>query len=447
MNSVRRNPWMLSPPVLILLSFLGAILVGAFMLWLPISLEPGKGLRPLDALFTATSAICVTGLNVIDPGTTFSRFGEVVLLILMQLGGLGIITASAFTVLLVGGKLGVIDRLRVAEVFGTPIGSGSSLLRVVVGYTLAVELLGFVLLWLHWGGREGGDTWFFALFHAVSAFNNAGFSLYPDSMVRFVGDPLTSLVICGLIVAGGFGYVVVFNLLQHRTRPNLVPLALNTRIVMVATLGLIVVAAVVYGLLEWNNPKTLGALEPWQRFHASVFLSITPRTAGFNSVDYTHLTPASVLVTLILMFIGASPASTGGGIKTVTFFVLAATTVSFVRHGGEPRVLNRRIGIPVILKALAITFLGVQLVGLTFTLLAITEPGKDPVRLVFEAVSAFATVGLSMNLTPELSDAGRVAIIVLMYFGRVGLLTFALALAGRQEKSKIRYPEEDVAIG
>jgi trk system potassium uptake protein TrkH len=318
---------------------------------------------------------------------------------------------------------------------------------MVVRYTLIAQLIGFLILWLRWGGREGGDTWFYALFHAVSAFNNAGFSLYSDSMVRFVADPITSLTICALIVAGGFGFVTVFNLLQHRARPQQVALALNTRIVIVATLGLIVVGALVFGLLEWNNPKTLGALEPWQRLHAAVFLSITPRTAGFNNVDYTFLHPASVFVTLILMFIGASSASTGGGLKTVTFFVLAAAAVSFVRHGGEPRIWDRRVGFQVLLKALAITFLGVQLVGLTFTLLAITEPGQDAVRLVFESISAFATVGLSMNLTPELSDSGRVVIVVLMYLGRVGLLTFALALTGRQEKSKVRYPEEDVAIG
>jgi trk system potassium uptake protein TrkH len=207
------------------------------------------------------------------------------------------------------------------------------------------------------------------------------------------------------------------------------------------------VGTVVYLLLEWNNPKTFGLLEPWQRFHAAFFMAVTPRTAGFNTIDYEVVHPASTFVTLILMFIGASPVSTGGGIKTTTFFVLLMAAISFVRYGGEPSAFKRRIEFSILLKALAITFLGVQLVGVAFTLLAITEVGKNAVHLVFEAVSAFATVGLSMNLTPKLSDAGRVIIIILMFFGRVGILTFALALARKSERRKLRYPAEEITIG
>ena len=225
------------------------------------------------------------------------------------------------------------------------------------------------------------------------------------------------------------------------------PLKLGTRIVVFSSAALLLIGTVAYLALEWGNPKTLGALEPWQRFHTAFFMSATPRTAGFNTVDYSLVTHASTFVTLLLMFIGASPGSTGGGIKTTTFFVLLLSTISFVRDGSEPNIFGRRITLAVILKALAVTFLGVQLVGLAFTALSLTDPKIEPVRLVVQAVSALATVGLTMNLTPVLSEPGRVIVMVLMFLGRVNVLTFALALTGRSEQRKLRYPSEDLSIG
>jgi trk system potassium uptake protein len=436
----------LAPSELILLSFLGAILVGALVLWLPISQEPNVKLRFLDALFTATSAVCVTGLNVIDPATTFSGFGEAVLLVLIFLGGIGILTASTFVALVAGQRLGITQKLHISQSLGGGTGSASSVVWSVLVFSVGVQLLGFVLLWLAWAGREP-NAGYFAFFHSVSAFNNAGFSLYPDSLVRYVADPWTSLIVGGLIVAGGIGFLLILNLWLHRQKPNQHPIQLSSRIALWSTAVLLVVGMVVYLGLEWGNPKTLGALEPWQRFHAAFFLSVTPRTAGFNTIDYEHLTHASTFVTLILMFIGASPVGTGGGIKTTTFFVLLLAAISYVRYGGEPAAFKRRIGFEVVLKSLAVSFFGVQLVGVAFTLLAITENGQNMVKLVFETVSAFATVGLSMNLTPNLSDAGRVVIVVLMFLGRVGILTFALALARKSEGRRIRYPEEDINVG
>jgi trk system potassium uptake protein len=445
-SGLRRQVRPLEPVVLILLSFLFAVFVGAFLLWLPVSLEPGVQLRFLDAVFTATSAVCVTGLNVIDPATTFSAFGEAVLLVLIFLGGIGILTAGTFVVLLTGQRLGINQKLQINQSLGGSSGSASSVIWTVLGFSVLVQFLGFLLLWLAWAGREPNAA-YFAFFHSVSAFNNAGFSLYPDNLMRFAADPWTNLIIGGLIILGGLGFLLIMNLRLHWLDSFRNPLTLSTKIVVFSTVILLLVGTIVFLLLEWSNPRTFGLLESWQRIHAAFFMSVTPRTAGFNTVDYELVHPASTFVTLILMFIGASPVGTGGGIKTTTFFVLLMAAVSFVRYGGEPTAFKRRIGFSVVLKALAITFLGVQLVGVAFTLLAITEVGKNAVQLVFETVSAFATVGLSMNLTPKLSDAGRIIIIVLMFLGRVGILTFALALARKAQGRKLRYPEEQIVVG
>jgi trk system potassium uptake protein len=434
------------PTTLILLSFLGAIVAGAFLLWLPISLEPNVNLRFLDALFTATSAVCVTGLNIIDPATTFSAFGEAVLLVLIFLGGIGILTAGTFVALIAGQRLGITQKMHISQSLGGGTGSASSVVWSVLGFSVAMQILGFFLLWFAWAGREPNAA-YFAFFHSVSAFNNAGFSLYPDSLVRYVSDPWTSLIVSGLIIGGGIGFLLILNLWLHRQNHNQHPIQLSSRIALWSTVVLLGVGFVVYLALEWNNQKTLGALEPWQRFHAAWFMSVTPRTAGFNTIDYEQLTHASTFVTLLLMFIGASPVGTGGGIKTTTFFVLLLAAISYVRYGGEPSAFKRRISFEVVLKSLALTFFGVQLVGVAFTLLAITEPAQSMIKLVFETISAFATVGLSMNLTPNLSDAGRVIIIFLMFFGRVGVLTFALALGRKSEGRRIRYPEEDINVG
>ncbi len=443
---MRRQLRPLEPVVLIVLSFLAAVLLGAVLLWLPVSLELGVRLRFLDALFTATSAVCVTGLNVIDPASTFSGFGEAILLVLIFLGGIGILTAGTFVVLIAGQRLGVSQKLQISQSLGGNSGSASSVIWSVLGFSVLVQIIGFLLLWLAWAGREPNAA-YFAFFHSVSAFNNAGFSLYPDNLMRFAADPWTNLIISGLIILGGLGFLLIMNLRLHWVDSVRNPLTLSTKIVVFSTIVLLLVGTVVFLLLEWNNPKTFALLEPWQRFHAAFFMSVTPRTAGFNTIDYELVHPASTFVTLILMFIGASPVGTGGGIKTTTFFVLLIAAISFVRYGGDPAAFKRRIGFPIVLKALAITFLGVQLVGVAFTLLAITEVGKNAVHLVFEAVSAFATVGLSMNLTPKLSDAGRFIIIILMFLGRVGVLTFALALARKAAGRRLRYPEEEIVVG
>jgi trk system potassium uptake protein TrkH len=436
----------MEPAVLITASFALTIFIGGVLLWLPISLEPGVKLPFLDALFTSTSAVCVTGLNVIDPATTYSAFGEAVIMVLIFLGGIGVITAGTFVVLLAGRRLGFAERTRINEAIGGGSGGARSVVFTVLGYSVSIQFVGFLLLWLVWAGREP-NAFYYAIFHSVSAFNNAGFSLYPDNLVRYAGDPWTNLVIAGLIILGGLGFLVYMNLRLWRLDRIKNPLKLNTRVVLYSTAALLLIGTVAFLALEWNNPKTLGALEPWQRVHAAFFMSVTPRTAGFNTVDYDLITHSSTFVTLLLMFIGASPASTGGGIKTTTFFVLLLSAISFVRYGGEPTAFGRRIELSVILKALAVTFLGVQLVGLAFTALSLTEPAASPVKVVFEVISAFATVGLSMNFTPTLSEAGRVIVIVLMFLGRVGVLTFALALTGRSAERKLRYPSEDVTIG
>ncbi len=446
MSEPRRQVRPLEPVALIVLSFLVAVLIGAFLLWLPISLESGVSLRFLDALFTATSAVCVTGLNVIDPATTFSGFGEAVLLVLIFLGGIGILTAGTFVVLLTGQRLGVNQKLQVSQSLGGSSGSASSVIWSVLGFSVLVQLLGFLLLWVAWAGREPNAA-YFAFFHSISAFNHASFSLYPDSLMRYAADPLTIVIVAALIILGGIGFLFVLNLFLNRVNPIKNPLTVSTKLALTSMLLLLLIGGVVFLLLEWNNPKTLGLLEPWQRLYAAFMMSVVTRSSGFNIVDYELIHPASTFVTLILMFIGASPGGTGGGIKTTTFFVLLFAAISFIRYGGEPVIFKRRIGFAVVLKSLAVTFLGVQLVAVGFTLLAISEPSQNMVHLVFEAVSAFGTVGLSMNLTPKLSDTGRIIIIVLMFLGRVGILTFALALLRQTNGRKIQYPQEEIIVG
>ncbi|MFN3266398.1 MAG: TrkH family potassium uptake protein [Deinococcales bacterium] len=442
---MEKSPTYLKPAATILGSYIVVILMGTGLLMLPVSLNSGVKLRFLDALFTATSAVCITGLSVLDIANTFSTFGQVTLLILVFVGGIGIVTAALLAILATGQRLGVAHRQHINEFLGGNFASPQRVILSVLLYSVLVQVLGFFLLWALWFKQENAA--YLAAFHSISAFNNAGFSLYPDSLARYLHDPLTTLAIIGLVQAGSIGFLLVFNLYQYSKDRQANPLTLSSKISLFSALVLLFIGTCVYLLLEWANPRTLGSLEPWQRFHAALFMAVTPRSAGLTNVDYTALSPASTFITLILMFVGASPVGTGGGIKTTTFFVLLLAAISFVRYGGEPSVFSRRISFTVVLKSLALAFFGVQVMGVAFTLLAITEAKQNMVYLVFEAVSAFATVGLSMNITPELSDIGRVIIISLMFLGRVGIITFALALTNPSNKRKIRYPEEEILVG
>ena len=416
---------------------------------LPVMLAPGERLSFLDALFTATSAVCVTGLIVVDTGSHFSRWGQALIMILFQLGGLGILSVGVVLALATGRRIGFSERLRLqAQINALQPGGVLKLLRFLLTTVFVTEAVGALLLYARLRETEGpGSGAFYALFHSVSAFNNAGFALYSDSLVGFVADPLVSLTICGLILVGSLGFFVIADLTGRLGNRERVQLSLHTKLVLVSSAALLVLGFVGVLVLEYNNPATLEPLSLGSKLLASLFQSVTPRTAGFNTLDYAAFGMPTVLLTVLLMFIGANPGSTGGGIKTVTAFVLLGSAWSLIRGEGELDLFGRRIVANTVLRAFVLALGAGLVVAVALFLLTISEPNLSLRDLIFEAVSAFATVGLSLGITAQLSAVGKSIIITLMFLGRVGLLTAALALVSERAGGTLRYPAEDVIVG
>jgi trk system potassium uptake protein TrkH len=432
--------------------------LGTLLLSLPVA-GAGESLSPLDAFFTATSAVCVTGLTVVDTGTRFSPFGQAVILALVQLGGLGIMTFAVFVGVVLGRKVAFTDRMVIQDsMHHTPKAGVRRLVRYVLTFTLAVEAAGAALLWIRFRGQfPAGEAVWQSVFHSVSAFCNAGFGLLPDSLVRFRGDPLVNLVITALIVVGGLGFLVnmeLFDGARARIRGAQVPLlTLHTRLAVVVTAALLAVGTIAFLVLEWNN--VLRDLSPGERLLAAWFQSVTPRTAGFNTVDYGRLSSDTLFFMIFLMFVGASPGSTGGGIKTTTFGLLFALVVARWRGRGRAAVFHRTIPHAVMDRALLLTLLAWAVVSVAIGLLVAIETHGMPfdaaeprfLALMFEAVSAFGTVGLSTGITASLSVAGKLVLVAVMFAGRVGPLTLVLAVGPRQERGRFRYAEENVMVG
>lgn len=437
-----------SPAQLVAASFIGLILAGTLLLWLPIS-HGDQSQDFLDSLFTATSAVCVTGLIVVDTGSAWSPVGQAVILLLIQLGGLGILTFGTLLAVATGRRLGFGHQLRVQEqVRAVDLGSLGRLLRAIMVIVFGTELVGALLLYGPMSADVGPvrGVWH-AVFHSVSAFNNAGFALYPDSLTRYAANWPVSLVIMTLIVLGGLGFVVIVNLEQRVRATRRVRLTLHTRMALAITAFLIAASFVVLLVFEWNNPATIGGLPLHERLLATLFQAVTPRTAGFNSLDYAQMAPASLVLTILLMFIGGNPGSTAGGIKTVTFYVLVLGVWSVVRGQPEATVFGRRLHTRTVVRAGAIVSGAVLLAGAALTLLALVEPDMDFLALFFETVSALGTVGLSLGITDDLGSSGKAIIIALMYLGRIGFLTFALALVDQQPRGRGRLMPEEVVIG
>jgi len=439
----------LTPPQLIALSFAAAILVGTLLLYSPWTHAPGKNVTFLQALFTATSATCVTGLNVLDPGSTFNRLGEVILMVLIQVGGLGIITFGTLFASLRGQRVGVQERLRTAQQVNlTEFGDVTRVLKGIFAYTLLTELIGALLLMIRFVPLEGWNRGtHLALFHSVSAFNNAGFGLYPDNMIRFAQDPLVLLTTSTLIILGGLGYLAVLGVVLYLRFPRRFRLSLNTIIILVTSAFLIVLGTVVVTMIEWNNPGTLGPLSPGGKLLSGYYQGVSPRTAGFNSVDYGAMQGATLFITMLLMFVGGSPGSTAGGIKTTTFYVLVSSIASQARGEHENVSFHRRIETEDLLRASVVTALSLVVVTSGIFLLLATNPKLPFVNVAFEAFSAFATVGLSMNTTPLFNSPGQLVLILLMFLGRIGPLTFAIAFT-RQQHHHVKYPvDKSIVIG
>ena len=437
----------LSPATVIALSFGITGLIGTLLLWLPWSHAAGEDLTLLDALFTASSALCVTGLIVVDTGTAWSPFGQTIIMVLIQLGGLGLITFGTLFALALGRRVGFGERMRVAEqVKAFQVGGVVELVRNIVLLSLGVELIGALLLYPAFAAEEGaGAGAFYALFHSISASNNAGFAFYGDSLSRFVGDPVVNLVITGLFILGGLGFIVQVNLIGYARNRRQNRLTLHTKIVLVVTAVLCLLGFGAVAALEWNNPATLGELPLGAKLWGAFFQGVTPRTAGFNTLDYSVMENPTLIFTMLLMFIGGSPGSTAGGIKTATFFVLAASAWSMVRGYGELTIFGRRVSTQTAMKADTVVLLSSGIVIAALFFLSITE-SIELLPLAFETMSAFGTVGLSMGATGELSTVGQLVVIALMYLGRVGPLTFALAIVQEPKGGDIKHPEEEVLI-
>lgn len=438
----------LTPSRIILLGFAAPILLGTVLLALPISSSSGLSIGWLAALFTSTSAVCVTGLVVLDTGTDFSHFGQMIILLLIQIGGLGFMTFSVLIAVIMGKKIGLKERLLIQQSSNSVTTQGVVRLSLnIFLISFIVETTGAIVLALRWANELGTTrSIYYGIFHSVSAFNNAGFGLWPDSLSRYVGDPLVNIVISFLFIIGGIGFTVILDLYRKRRWRAL---SLHTKIVLI-TSGLLCMAGfLVIFAIELFNTKTFSTLSWSERTWAAYFQGVVTRTAGFNSIDIGAMLPASQFFMIFLMFVGASSGSTGGGIKTTTFAVLMLSIVSTIKGKTDVQLLKKRISQDIIFRALAVMTISLGVVLTATFLLSITEYAhpKDFLALLFEATSAFGTVGMSMGVTQELSPLGKCIIIITMYIGRLGPLTLALALAQKNVKQKYRYPEDKLLIG
>ncbi len=442
-----------TPERLVLLSFLFLILIGTYLLTLPAASAGGNAARWDEALFTATSAVCVTGLVVVDTGSYFSTFGQCVILILIQVGGLGIMTLSTAGVLLLGRSLGIRQRRALQSLLEE---ESAELLRrsirFIVAMTLVAEAIGFVALWIYWWLRDGGvgRAAYVALFHSVSAFCNAGFSLFPDSLVSHRGSTWLNLWICALVVVGGLGYTVVGNLAGREGWRALrsgrrFPLLLHTRLVLVTTVILLGSGAAGIFFLEFD--RALAGLPLKDKILASAFQSVTLRTAGFNTIDAGGVQPATLFLMVVWMWIGGSSGSTAGGIKTSTIAVLMLLFRALLRGRQQVEAFGRSLDPSVIHKAVTVSLVSGIIVATFLGAILWLEPALDFEDLLFEVVSAFGTVGLSTGVTPQLGLPARLLVAGLMLAGRVGPLSLALAVGRRRQAVPVAYPEGRVLVG
>lgn len=438
----------LNPAQVLVLGFGALILIGATFLNLPVASVNGKSIGFIDALFTSASAVCVTGLVVVNTAAHWSMFGKIVILILIQVGGLGFMTMATLVALILGRKITLKDRLIIQEELNQFTLSGLvKLTKYVIVSTIMLESLGAFFLSLKFIPIYGPSTgiWF-GIFHAISAFCNAGFDLIGSSMEPFVDSPIVNITIGLLVIIGGLGYTVYIDI---TTQKNYKRYSLHTKLVLIVTAILLVIGFFAILFLEYNNPDTLGSLSFGGKLLAALFQSIVPRTAGFNSINMGAVTSTSAFIIIILMFIGGSPGSTAGGIKTTSIGAIVLAIISVVRGKNDVEILKRRISVELVFRALAVTGIAFCIVSIVTMILTITESGASFLDIVFETVSAFATVGLSRGITPSLTIIGRLVITITMFIGRLGPLTMAFAFAKKRNKNKgvYRYAEERIIVG
>ncbi|WP_439098703.1 TrkH family potassium uptake protein [Bacillus weihaiensis] len=433
----------LNPSQLLVVIFVISISIGTFLLKLPFATY--DSIKWVDALFISTSAMTVTGLATVDPGTTFTLFGQMIIAFLIQVGGLGIMSFAVLIFLVLGKKIGLKERLLIQHALNqTSVGGVIKLVKYLFLFSITIELMAMLFLSIRWVPQFGWSKGlFYSFFHSISAFNNAGFALWPDNLMQFVGDPLVNIVISVLFIIGGIGFVVLVNIWQKRSFKKL---SLHTKLMIVGTFMMNLIAMVFLFCVEYHNPYTLGGLTFGEKLWASYFQAVSPRTAGFNTLDISQLDETSLFFIMILMFIGAGSGSTGGGIKLTTALVITLATISFLRGKNEVVVAKRTIPSSTIGKTLAITMTSILFVILGILLLNITENQTPFLDLMFEVVSAFGTAGLSTGVTAGLTAIGKQMIIFTMFIGKLGPLTLMFSLATKS-KDKIRYPQEEILTG
>lgn len=438
----------------ICLGFLALITVGTILLMMPFSLTSGTWNNLIVALFTATSSVCVTGLAVVDTGTYFSFWGQLFIILLVQVGGLGYMTTTTFLILLLGRRFDLRHKVAIQQALDRPGMQGSAqVIRSIISMTLIFEITGIFLLmpvFVPDYGFERG-LWL-AIFHSINSWNNAGFSLFKDNLIGYQSSVLLNLVVSGLIIFGGIGYQVILEMylwLRDRLqrKPGRIVFSLDFKVGTSTTLVLLITGMVAFFFIEQRNPGTFGSLSLGNKLLAAWFQSVVPRTAGFNTIDIGKMTTAGLFLTIALMFIGASPGGTGGGIKTTTLRVLTSCTKAILQGKEEVLLYQRQVAIPLILKAVGVLLGSVATVIGSTILITLTDPEFDFIQILFEVVSAFATVGLSTGITANVSALAKLILIATMYIGRVGVLLLMSALLGDPRPTAIRYPEENLLVG
>jgi trk system potassium uptake protein len=434
---------MFPPPVVLVLIYFGLVVIGGLLLWTPLANRSGISLS--DALFTSTSAVTVTGLVVVDTGSVFTIFGQVVIAALMQLGGLGLMTFAVLVLSALGIPLGMPQRIILREDLNqSSVYNLTTLVQAILRIAIIAEVIGATLLAFVFVPEFGwlNGIWQ-AVFHSISAFNNAGFALFPDSLTRWANDPIVNIVVPSLFIVGGIGFIVLADIWEKR---NWQGLSLHSKLMLSGTLVLILWSWLMFALLEWNNPGTLGQLgTTGARLWASWFQAVTPRTAGFNTLDYAQVHESTALMTMTLMLVGGGSTSTAGGIKVTTVIVLVLATIAFFRRSTSLHAFGRSMGSEEVFKVMALTTISILLVLTGIFIVSISHDGEF-MDLAFEVSSAFGTVGLSRGATAELDGVGRMAIMAMMFLGRVGPLTIGFFLA-TQSVPRVRYPEGKIYLG
>lgn len=443
----------MTPARTICLGFLAVILAGALLLTLPISVTSGTWPNPITGLFISTSAVCVTGLAVVDIGKFYTPLGQGFITLLTQIGGLGYMTATTFLLLLVGKRFSLREKITLQQSLDLPGLRGSAqLIQSIIATTLIFELTGvFALIPVFLQKYGWGESIWLAIFHSVSAFNNAGFSLFSNNLIDYVGSPAINLIIPGLIIFGGIGYQTILEgflwLRAKIGRQNdRIQFTLNFKVAVSTTIVLLLVGTLGILLTEFNDPD-FQSFSWSEKILAAWFQSVTSRTAGFNTIDNGTMTATGLFLTIALMFIGASPGGTGGGIKTTTLRILIACTKATLEGRDAIYLFRRQVPSTLIFKAVGVALGSIIIVIVSTSLLSVTDGNFNFMQLLFEVVSAFGTVGLSTGITPKVTEMGQLVLIATMYIGRVGVLLLIAAIVRTPKPSLIQYPEETLLVG